>query len=208
MAGSKTAVVALVADRSTARIVSLTASSPSIPTDSTTPSTIVATVKDAKGNSIEAGFAVSFTTSEGSLSGASFNTDANGQASVNLRATYVGSGSGTVRASVPLNSADVTVGFYADVASAKVKSLVASPTTVPADGTPSTLTATVVDKNENPLGAGITVYFGTDLNSLSGPSAVTNSSGVASVTIQGMTAGTANVTAKTTVSGNASTAVT
>ncbi|MDF4211154.1 Ig-like domain-containing protein [Pseudomonas protegens] len=207
VAGSSSANVTLGPDFATARIVSLTASVPAIPTDSTTPSSIVATVKDANGNSVGAGFSVSFTASEGSLSGAMFTTDANGQARANLRATRVGSGSGTVTASVPVNSANVTVGFYADAASAKVASLVASPATVPADGTISTLTATVVDKNDNPLGAGITVNFGTDLNSLSGPSAVTNSSGVASVTIQGTTAGTANVTAKTTVSGNATSAV-
>ena len=206
-AGSAAANVTLSADFATARIVSLTATSPAIPTDSTTPSTIVATVKDAMGNSVANGFPVNFATTEGSLNGAMFTTDANGQARANLRATNVGSGSGTVTASVPVNSANVTVGFYADAASAKVASLVPSPASVPADGTTSTLTATVVDKNDNPLGAGITVNFGTDLNSLSGPSAVTNSSGIASVTIQGTTAGTANVTAKTTVSGNATAAV-
>ncbi|MBI6694243.1 Ig-like domain-containing protein [Pseudomonas corrugata] len=206
--GSANTNVGLLPDWSTARIVSLTASPTSIPTNSTTPSAIIATIRDANNNNVGAGFSVSFARTAGSLSASSALTSTNGQATVNLRATTVGSGSGTVTASVPLNSANVVVGFYADPASLRVTNLTASPSTITADGMEtSTLTATVRDANGNNPGVGSTVSWGTSLGALAATSSTTDANGQATMTLKGSTAGSATVTASA-VAGSANATVT
>jgi hypothetical protein len=70
-----------------------------------------------------------------------------------------------------------------------------SPSSVPADGSSvSTVTAVYQDAYGNPV-SGAVINFSTDLGTLSSSSAVTDSTGVASVTVKSATAGTATVTA-------------
>ncbi|MGE6473191.1 Ig-like domain-containing protein [Serratia proteamaculans] len=200
-AGASTATVTLTADSSTAKVIGLVAMPATIVANGVATSALEATVEDANGNPVP-NASVTWTTSTGSLSAASSTTDASGKARVTLKGTATGSAS--VQAMAAAGASTATVTLTADSSTAKVLNISASPATVPADGTVTTLSATVTDANNNPLGAGITVLWQTDLNTLSAASSVTDSNGVAVVTLQGTTSGTATVLAKTTVSGNAS----
>ncbi|CAG9235657.1 exported hypothetical protein [Paraburkholderia tropica] len=199
VAGSKTAQVAFVADVTTARVSTLTASPSSITANGTATSTLTATLKDANGNALGAGLSVSWSTTAGTLAASSSTTDSNGQATVVLTASTTAQ-TATVSASAVAGSNTASVTFVADTTTATVSSLVASPTSITANGTStSTLTATLKDAYGNALGAGLTVTWSTTVGSLSASSSTTNSSGVATVTLTSSTlATTATVTAKAT----------
>ncbi|MFL6970096.1 Ig-like domain-containing protein [Pseudomonas alvandae] len=187
VAGSATAAVTLTPNSATADVTSLVATPTSIVANGTTTSTLVATVKDANGNTLGAGVAVTWSTSLGSLSAASSTTNASGQATVTLKGTVAGSA--TVTASAVAGSATATVTLTPDSATAAVTALVATPTSVVANGSStSTLVATVKDANGNTLGAGINVTWTTTGGTLSAASSVTNSSGQATIVLRSSTA--------------------
>jgi adhesin/invasin len=133
------------------------------------------------------------------LSASSSTTDANGVASVTIKDTRAETVSATVNASISgstVTSNKVDITFTADEATAKI-TLDANPKDgVKADGaTASTLTATVVDVNGNPVSTAIT--WSTDKGKLANqqtPSDV--STGKATATLTDTTAETATVTAK------------
>src|SRR5690606_23709623 len=91
----------------------------------------------------------------------------------------------TAKASSSDPGQSATVEYGMDMSSLKVNTLVASPTSILANGTDtSTLTATVTDGWGNPAPAGIAVSWSTDLGVLIAQDAETNSSGKALATLQ------------------------
>ena len=181
-------------DLASARVVGLVATPVSVVADGVAVSTLVATVQDASGNSIGPGATITWTTSLGELSAASSVTDDSGKATVNLTGKIEGDASVTATAVKGGNSAKVT--FTANGSTAKVISLVATPTSITANGTDrSTLVATVQDAHGNSVGAGVPVTWSTSTGKLSSASSVTDASGKATVMLTGATAGSATVTA-------------
>jgi adhesin/invasin len=194
-----TTQVSLVPDPNTNRFISLTTNPLNVIANGVAYSTVVAKVADANGN-VGAGIKVTWSTNGiGYFSAPESYTDATGTAQVLMRSTVAG---------VAYPQANFANGYIAgnvffnpDPATARVVSLVASPTTVPANGTPSTLYATVRDAYGNIM-SNQTVYWATSLNNLSAGSSMTNASGVAVVNLSGGTPGTATVYARTAVSAN------
>ncbi|CAK0765678.1 hypothetical protein CCP3SC5AM1_420017 [Gammaproteobacteria bacterium] len=159
--------------------------------DGTSKVAIRATVKDISGNAA-AGMTVSFTTTAGTLSAATAKTNSTGVAEVTLTAPTQ-AGSVTITGNVSGFSATATVNFTAGVPVASKFTLSAVPTTINPQGT-STLQATVLDANDNPV-AGQVVNFdiATDESggTLGAASAISNVNGLATVTYTaGATAGT------------------
>ncbi|MDN4500101.1 Ig-like domain-containing protein, partial [Pseudomonas mosselii] len=202
-AANSSIVIWMNADKAKARVSGLTASPDTIAANGVASSTLTAQVTDPYGNNVGAGIVVTFTTSAGTLSATTATTNASGVATVTLRGTAVGTAAVTAKATAA-ETKTAYVTLVADASTAKVIGLTASPTAILANGSAaSLLSATVVDGNGNPLGAGVPVTFSTNAGTLSATTAMTNASGVASVNLWGGTvAGTATVSAKTTVSAN------
>ena len=149
---------------------------------------------DASGNSVGANVPVTWSSNIGSLSSASTLTDATGKATVTLRSTMAGIATVKAQAIAGFKTADVTT--IADISTAKPQSIVATPTSIKANGTDfSTIVATVTDANNNPLGAGIAVTWTTNWGNLSSTSSLTDSLGRATVTLSGPWSGPATITA-------------
>ncbi|WP_434686684.1 beta strand repeat-containing protein [Pseudomonas sp. R4-79] len=206
IAGSSSVNVALTADAATARVVGVTATPNVILANNATTSTLIATVRDANGNTMGAGVNVNWSTSSGTLSSGSSATNASGQASVTLRGGIAGSA--TITAAAVQGAASTSVTLVADASTSRVISLVANPASVPANGTNTTLYATVRDAYGNALPAGQAVQWATSLGNLNTGVSYTDGSGIAVAYIGSTVAGGATVYAKTTVSGNATTGVT
>ncbi|WP_164699575.1 Ig-like domain-containing protein [Pseudomonas sp. BRG-100] len=204
-AGALTAVVAFVADHTTAKVIGLVATPASITANGTDNSTLVATVQDTQGNPVGAGVTVNWTTSTGKLSSGSSITDARGKATVTLTDTTAGSAKVTAKAAV--GEATAAVALVADNTTAKVIGLVATPTSITANGTDSsTLVATVQDAQGNPVGAGVTVNWSSNIGKVDNASSITDASGKATVMLTGTKAGTATVKASA-VAGDATATV-
>jgi adhesin/invasin len=168
---------------------------------------ITATVVESGGSAVSNGTTVTFTTTLGSFVSSTATTNAgravvtfnagtqSGTATVTAFSGSVGTSGGT---GTTATSLAITIG------SAAVSNVLvtASPASVSQLGTiPSTITATVVDANNNGI-PGATVLFSTDQGSLSAVTATTNSTGQA--TTQLTTTQAATVTA--TVGGKSGTA--
>ena len=195
--GSAGTVVSVTANVGQASVVGLVASPSSILADGVSTSTLTATVEDENGNRLGAGIPVSWTNSAGVLNTGVTYTDASGRAT-NTLTSSVGLFTATIGARVGSKpQRTTTVAFIADSSRPKVQSLVASPTTIVANGiSSSTLTATVTDDKGNPLGAGFAVTWGTTSGTtLSNVANVTDSTGKATATLTGTLASVATVTA-------------
>ncbi|MFJ3465768.1 inverse autotransporter beta domain-containing protein, partial [Achromobacter spanius] len=195
----KTAAVAFTADTSTARVVTLTPSKTTGLANGTDTVTLTATVEDANGNPVGAGVTVNWGTSLGKLASASSATNASSTATVVLTApTSAGTANLTAKAAAGDAGKTAAVAFTADTSTARVVTLTPSKTTGLANGTDTvTLTATVEDANGNPVGAGVTVNWGTSLGKLASATSATNAGSTATVVLTAPTsAGTANLTAK------------
>ncbi|WGO96456.1 Ig-like domain-containing protein (plasmid) [Pseudomonas viciae] len=204
-AGASTANVTLTSDGSTAKVIDLTATPTSIVADGTTTSNLVATVEDANGNPV-ANAPVTWTTSTGTLSAASSTTDANGKTSVTLKGTAAGSATVKAQASAGASTANVTL--TADVSTARVITVVATPGSTQAnieDGVE--LVATVVDAFGNAVPAGVSVRWTTNGGDLAFTRTVTDATGKATNHFGGSFAGTYIITAGT-IGGAANTSVT
>ena len=167
--------------------------------DTTTTSTITATVTDASGNPVKDKI-IEFTTDDGVLNGgtntASVPTDNTGIATVELSNTSVGEA--TVEASYCSVTEKVEVitkpgllVYYLIIS--------AFPQEIEADGeSTSTITATLYDPNDQPV-ADWEIDFTTEYGILSASSATTNEQGEATVTLtSSTTAVVSTVTASTT----------
>jgi adhesin/invasin len=183
--------------------ITLTADPVRIPADGSSSSVITATIKYSSGVAVPKGTAVSFVTDLGAFSNGTqalttITPDENGVVSVSLTAgTTAGSAKVTVSA---INiSQSVYVGIGGDAVS---MTLVAEPTSIPADGSSSSLiTATLKDSTGAAVTPGTSVTFTTDLGTFSGGGtsitvATSDDTGMVSVSlISSTTAGSAAVTA-------------
>ena len=172
----------------TTPIISVTAVPAVIALDTTTTSTITATVTDTPGNPVKDKI-IEFTTDDGVLNGgtntASVPTDNTGIATVELSNTSVGEA--TVQASYCSVTGEVEVitkpgllVYYLIIS--------AFPQEIEADGiSTSTITAILYAPNDQPVAADYVIYFSADYGTLSAPSATTNDDGVATVILTSST---------------------
>lgn len=189
--------------KKTARVVSLTASPPTIVANNIATSTLLATLKDGDGYLVGPGIPTSWGATRGSLSRTSTVTNSSGQTSVTLRGTAAGVG--TVTAAAVNGSASTNVTLTADPSTSRVVTLTPSPASVAADWTAAGLFATVRDAYNNILPAGQAVYWAATLGSLNTGLSYTDSDGVAVATIASGSAGDSTISARTAVSNNATT---
>lgn len=191
--------------KKTARVLSVTASPPSILANNSETSTLTATLVDGDGYLVGFGIPATWGTSNGQLSNTSTVTDASGKTSVALRGTVAGWA--TVTASAVGGAASANVTLLPDASTSRVVTLTPSPSSAPADLTPISLYATVRDAYNNILPAGQSVYWAATLGSLNTGVSYTDAKGVAIATIASSSAGDATIYAKTNVSNNATTRV-
>lgn len=195
----KQATVSFIADATTARIASLSASRDTeVKANGSDSSLLTAKVKDNFGNAV-AGVTVTFRVHGHAILGESTaETDSDGTATVSL--TSKAAGSSTVTAVVDGDNIgkQTVVGFIADVATAKVESLIPSrDNDVLSNGNDmSVLTVTVKDANGN-LVNNAKVFFNVSGKGSATPSPATTSNGIATVQLTSTEAGIVTVTATT-----------
>lgn len=192
--------------KQTARVISVTASPPSILANNVAASTLTATLVDGDGYLVGFGIPTSWGTSNGWLSSTSTVTDASGKTAVALRGTVAGVA--TVTAAAVAGAAAANVTLVPDASTSRVIALTPSPASVPADWTAAGLYATVRDAYNNILPAGQAVYWAATLGGLNTGVSYTDGNGVAVATIASGSPGGSTVYARTAVSGNATTGVT
>jgi len=154
--------------------------------------TLIASVLDINGNRLR-NVPVNFSTDAGNLSATVANTDANGEARVELSTNR--EANVTARAAAKSATLKIIIQAPATVA------LSANPSTVPPSGGTVVLTAVVLDASGNRL-PNVPVSFSTTFGTLSATQATTNANGEATVEL--VTNGATTVTARAgTVSGTA-----
>lgn len=152
--------------------------------------TYTVSLEDATGAPV-AGQEITLSTTLGTLSAASGNTDANGKLSVTLTSTQAGEA--IVKASAgDLSLTADTVTFSEQ---ALTQSIGTSKTQARADGQDAVIYTVTVRKVDGTAVAGQTVNWSTNLGTISTPSSVTDDSGKATVTLISLEAGDAIVRA-------------
>ena len=202
----QTASVAFVAGPGSASQSLVAASPASIVADGSTTSTVTVTLRDAYGNAV-AGKTVTLASSRGAtdtISAASGLSGASGVVTFTVRSTT--SGAPTFAATDTTDAIGITqtasVTFNPGPVSWQQSTLVASPTSVVADGTTtSTLTATLRDANNNPVpGKTVALYHAEwpPLGTLSAASGPSDASGVVTFTMTSIATGIAQLRAQDT----------
>ncbi len=194
----KSRSVDFLLDTSDAKVVLLTPSKTSALANGIDTVTLTATVADGRGNPVGAGIAVHWAASLGALGAASSITDANSQAMIVLTAPTA-AGVATVNARSASGDAGKTaaIAFGADASSARVVLLTPSEASGVANGTATLVyTATVEDGRGNPLGAGVTVNWSTNLGVITSASVTNASSQAMAMLTAPLVPGTATITAK------------
>ncbi|PKN12403.1 MAG: hypothetical protein CVU69_07935 [Deltaproteobacteria bacterium HGW-Deltaproteobacteria-4] len=137
---------------------------------------LIATLKDEQGNGVQ-NRTVNFTASQGKLGSTSVKTDASGVAKVFLFSTerpavsYV-----TATDATSLAFSEKFISFTPGPAAVAKSSIVAAPSTIPADGTTtSTITVTLLDANSTPVADGTPVTLIAPAGTLTKPTATTTS---------------------------------
>jgi len=187
----KEVTVTVKLDLSQARVESLVATPATVLANGSDTSTVTATVEDAWGNPVGEGVVVTFS---GDVSGTA-QTDASGKARITVPARTVPQEVSVSATASPTDPGkEATVSFSMDLSTIKVESLVASKTSLLANGAEtSQLVAQVVDAWGNLAPAGVTVTFSDDVDATS----VTDGAGKASLIVPGRTTpGTISITAK------------
>lgn len=195
----KQAAVAFIADASTAKVDSLSAFPSTAQANGRSQARLQAVIKDTNGNLVR-GVSVSFTASGGAkLSSSSAVTDDSGTVSVDLTNTIAGNSTVTATTPADRTGKSTVVTFVADVETASIDSLTASPATgVKANGlASSTLTARVKDAHGNIVSNATVVFNAGGKARLSQPSAKTDGSGLATVQVTNTTAESSLITAVT-----------
>jgi len=176
--------VTFSADGSSAAIGSgdLTVDKTSVVANNIDKATYTALVKDANGNPV-ANHTVNWKTSTGTLSGASSTTGTDGKATIELR--NIKAEQATVTATVNTVATDASVvTFTGDVATAKVGTIVSNKAKLTGTGVETaTITATIVDANDNPL-SGVTPVWTTSTGTVVG-NGDTDANGQATATLTG-----------------------
>ncbi len=177
----------------------LTAAQTTLPADGSSTIVLSATVRDTN-NGLVSNQTVAFTSSLGTVTPATSTTDANGVATTMLQ-TSTTTGTAMVIASTNGLSDVLDIQFVEPAITPPVIeriTLVAAQTTLPADGSSTTvLSATVRDTN-NGLVSNQAVTFTTSLGIVTPATSTTDANGVATTVLQaGTTPGTATVVAST-----------
>jgi adhesin/invasin len=157
--------------------ITLTSAATVLPLSGTT--TILAQLIEPSGSPPHSGTLVTFTTTLGSIEPSQARTDINGQVNVTFNA---GTQSGTASITATSGAANVgsngAVKIAIGVAGVGRVNVTASPTSVPAFGGQSTITANVLDINGNPLPSA-PVTFSTTAGALGASQVTTDSTGSA-----------------------------
>lgn len=197
---NQTTTVTFTLDSTTAQISSLTESKTTIKANGSDIAVLTAIVKDINNNPIP-NATVNWTTTSGVLSATSTVTNSSGEAIVNFTDTITGTA--TITAAILNSTLSKNVIVEADTTTAKVTTVTTSATSTVADGTTIVnLEAIVKDNNNNPLGAGITVNWNTNIGTLGSATSVTDAQGKAINTLKSNVVGTATVNANSTSGGN------
>lgn len=158
--------------------ITLTSAATALPLNGTT--TIIAQVIEPSGTPPHSGTSVTFTTTLGTIQPSQATTDVNGQAVVTFKA---GTQSGTANISAISGGAasGTTSAVKIAIGAAAVGrvNVTASPSAVPAIGGQSTIMASVLDINGNPL-TGAPVSFSTSAGSLTSTLVTTDANATAS----------------------------
>lgn len=171
--------------------ITLTSAATAVPTNGTVQ--LIAQVLEPAGTPPHSGTHIIFTTTLGTIEPSETTTDINGRAVVTFKAGLA-NGTATITASSGGASVSSANALKIAVGNAAVgsMSLTASPTTLPASGGSSTISASVLDVSGNAL-PGVAVSFSSDTGAVSPSSSTTNGNGVATTTLT--TSRTAKVTA-------------
>ena len=188
--------------------ITVNSGSSSIVANGTSNTAIMANVRDANGNNVEDGTEVTFTTTAGDIDNpddvitdtqVSVTTKTTNGVATAILTSPTNLGTATITATVGGVSDSTSVNFIPGAVD--TINLTASPNNLTADGvSTSTIRAVVIDANDNPVG-GETISFlvTTGTGTLSDATAITNSSGIATVTYTSSeTAGTETINAAST----------
>jgi hypothetical protein len=187
--------------------ITLTAAATALPANGTTD--IIAQVIEASGTPPHSGTHVSFTTNLGSVQPSEAETDISGKVVVKYVAG-AGSGTATITAISGGVSASGTNAIKIAIGAAAIGKVTAdaNPTTIPATGGTSLITATAFDVNGNLIG-GVPMTFTTDAGAMSPAVANTDANGKAQSTLTTTKAATVTVSAGlATTTGTGTTATT
>ena len=193
--------VAVTFTSSVAGSISLTATPDTLPANGVSTSNIRATVKDASGNPVKNGEMVSFAIIAG-LGTLSQNSSPTASGVANVVYTSPNVGGNVIIRATTVNGVSATVSITLTVPGLGSIAVTAQPTSIPADGSSSSvITATVKDSSGNPAATGTSVLFTTNLGTFSNGTqtitlSTTNASGTISTSlIAGKTGGSAIVVA-------------
>lgn len=189
--------ISFTADSTTAEVTEILPTGNAV-ADGVTPVSLVATVADANGNIVPQGTVVTWTTTSGTLGSTTSQTDEQGKAVNTIINTSAVQTTITAR-SVAGAARNRLISFTSNLSSVHVSSVVATPSTVVANGVAeSNLVATVIDSNGNKAPAGITINWTTTGGTLGSPTSTTDAQGKAVNTLKSSTPVSASVTAGTT----------
>lgn len=149
-------------------------------------------VQDSYGNKAPVNTVVNWSTNLGTLGSLTSLTDANGKAYMTLRSGMAGVAN--VVALSGVGSVNTSITFTSNITSHVVSVTPTQPVVVASNSTSTTLRATVLDSNNQPV-ENATVNWSSTLGTLSAATSVTNASGIAEITLSSVTAGTATVSA-------------
>lgn len=190
--GNKTVTITATPNTSTARVTAISSSVASVVANNTSTSVISATVLDVNGNPVPANTPVGWSTTLGTLSSAITYTDINGNTSVTLKSSIIGSA--VVTANASQGSMDTSVVFTVDSSTFTPTNLTAPITTATADGIDViSFGVDVQDANGNKAPANTLVSWTTSLGTLGAATSLTDANGHAVMTLTSNIAGTANV---------------
>lgn len=191
--GGLTIPVTFTVDSSTARIVSIGNSAPTAVANNATETTIIVEVRDVNGAVVPVNTPVSWKTDLGTLTNATTYTDANGESTNTIKSSLAGFAH--ITASAAKGSLNTLLHFTADGSTSSITSLIPSLTTLSANGTSTTIVATVKDSNGNIVPANTPVTWTSSLGTLSASSTVTDVNGQTSVNLISTVSGSATVQA-------------
>lgn len=192
----KTASVTFNADASTARVTALSASSSNIAANGSKTTTMTATVKDFYGNVVN-GVTVNWSTTAGTVAGASSTSNSSGLATMVLTSSAVAQVANVVAAAA---NGDAGKTSPVTFSAAGVQSISASPASgITANGSStSTITAVFAYPDGTPYVGAVsfgTSNFGSFQNGSSAYPTTTNASGGASALLKSTVVGTTNARA-------------
>lgn len=189
--------ISFTADSTTAEVTEILPTGNAV-ADGITPVSLVATVADANGNIVPQGTVVTWTTTSGTLGSGTSQTDPQGKALNTIINTSAVQTTITAR-SVAGVARNRLVSFTSNLSSVRVSSVVATPSTLVANGiAESNLVATVTDSSGNKAPAGVTINWTTTGGTLGSPTSTTDAQGKAFNTVKSLTPVSAAVTAGTT----------